>query len=69
MRQKERNIKAEVKAGVTKSYLPVGLSLAVQDSLQGVNANAQARLSLATVSNHMTSSVQPPMAVREDDTI
>ena len=32
MRQKERNIKAEAKSGISKSYLPVGLSLAVQDS-------------------------------------
>ena len=33
MRQKERNIKAEVKSGISKSYLPVGLSLAVQESI------------------------------------
>ena len=27
MRQKEKNIQAEVKAGVVKSYTPVGLSM------------------------------------------
>ena len=28
MRQKEKNIQAEVKAGIGKNYIPVGLSLA-----------------------------------------
>jgi len=37
MRQKEKNISQEVKAGVGKSYLPVGLSLAVQDSMAQTN--------------------------------
>ena len=62
MRQKERNIKAEVRSGVTKSYLPVGLSLAVHDSMQG-NNNAPIRLSMATVSNQVSN------ALKEDETI
>ena len=37
MRQKEKSISQEAKAGVGKSYLPVGLSLAVQDSMAQTN--------------------------------
>ena len=29
MRQKDKNIRAEMKAGVDRSYMPVGMSLAV----------------------------------------
>ena len=56
MRQKERNIKAEAKAGVAKSYLPVGLSLAVQDSIQN-NTAPHVRLSMATASNQLSNSI------------
>jgi len=62
MRQKERNIKTEAKAGVKKSYLPVGLSLAVQDSVgsqQGATGAQNVRLSMATMSNQLTNSIQP----------
>jgi len=47
MRQKERNIKAEEKSGIQKSYLPVGLSLAVQGSMEIMAADGL-RLSMAT---------------------
>ena len=49
MRQKEKNIQTELKAGIGKSYLPVGLSLAVQDSMAvSTNGGQGVRLSMAT---------------------
>ena len=38
MRQKEKNIKAEEKAGIKKDYLPVGMSLADPAIMQATSA-------------------------------
>lgn len=57
MRQKEKNIQAEAKAGVIKNYVPVGLSIAAQDSLALQDENG-VRLSMVT-SQKLSNSINP----------
>ena len=62
MRQKEKNIQIETKSGVIKDYLPVGLSLAVQDSIEQGTIAPGVRLSMATTSDQILSQSLQPMS-------
>ena len=63
MRQKEKNIQAEVKAGVVKNYMPVGLSVVAAQNgsdslvLQDETPNGGIRLSMATSANIPTTAI------------
>ena len=63
MRQKEKNIQAEVKAGVVKNYMPVGLSIVAAQNgndslvLQDETPNGGIRLSMATSANIPTTAI------------
>ena len=61
MRQKEKNIEAEAKAGIQKKYVPVGLSLVAKESeAKNTNTGASAiRLSMRTGSLRASNSLQP----------
>ena len=48
MRQKEKNIEVEARAGIQKSYVPVGLSLVAKDSTTQNGAASANRLSMRT---------------------
>ena len=52
---------AETKAGIIKDYLPVGLSLAVQDSMDQGTLAQGVRLSMATTSDKLISQSLQPM--------
>ena len=58
MRQKEKNIKAEEKAGIKKDYLPVGMSLADPAIMQATSAQG-VRLSMATSAHRESNSAHP----------
>ena len=63
MRQKDKNIRAEMKAGIDKNYMPVGMSLAViSDSQQEVSPQGAVRLSMTTGSVERNQSPQPIFA-------
>ena len=60
MRQKDKNIRAEMKAGIDKNYMPVGMSLAaINDSQDAVVQGAAVRLSMTTASEERNQSPQP----------
>ena len=66
MRQKEKNIQYEMKAGVVKNYVPVGLSMAVEQSM-AQDGTAGVRLSMGTTSQRMSNSINP-MALKNNKT-
>ena len=66
MRQKEKNIQYEMKAGVVKNYVPVGLSMAVEQSMVQ-DGTAGVRLSMGTASQRMSNSINP-MALKNNKT-
>ena len=59
MRQKDKNIEMEAKAGIQKSYNPVGLTLAAKDSTTNKGAASANRLSMRTGSLRASNSLQP----------
>ena len=60
MRQKDKNIRAEMKAGIDKNYMPVGMSLAaINDSQDAVVQGAAVRLSMAPPAEEPTQAPQP----------
>ena len=59
MRQKEKNIEAEARAGIQKSYVPVGLSLKAKDSTTQNGAASANRPSMRTGSLRASNSLQP----------
>ena len=59
MRQKDKNIRAEVKAGIEKNYMPVGMSLAaLNDSQDALTQDAAIRLSMTNASEERNQSPQ-----------
>ena len=60
MRQKEKNIQAEVKAGVVKNYTPVGLSMVAAQNGDSMDETAGGgiRLSMTTTANNPTTALQ-----------
>ena len=59
MRQKEKNIQAEVKAGVIKNYTPVGLSMVAAQNGDSMDETAGGiRLSMTTTANNPTTALQ-----------
>ena len=67
MRQKEKNIKAEVKAGVTKSSLPVGISLAADDPLEAARAS-QSNMNQSSPANYDTQIIKASTELRKSET-